>query len=318
MAVLDDLQWADAASQDLVDLTLRTRRDVPLLLIATVRTGTADATAASALLSRLARYDHVRRIDLGGLLTEDVEAYVDALGLDDIGSLGARVHARTSGNAFFVAETLRLLADQGGDLAGVPDTVVDVVRRRVDDLPDDGRALLAMASVAGSAFRVDLVRSACDMDVDAGLDALEPAVSAQLVVEDETGVGRFRFAHPIVQEAIYAALSPLAPPVSTDASPTRWQTPTPAGPERSRSPTTTTGRPPRGRRRGPPPTRNGRRRKRRRASRSRRPRPGGSVRSRSTPASPCRPAATSCSSSWVERSGWPATSSGARRSWPRR
>jgi len=208
VAVLDDLQWADAASHDLADLFLRTRRTVPLLLVATVRTGTAGATAASALLSRLARYDHVRRIDVGGLLTEDVEAYIDALGLDDIGTLGARVLARTSGNAFFVAETLRLLADRGGDLARVPDTVVDVVRRRVEDLPADCRRLLAVASVAGSAFRLDVVRSACDIDVDAGLDAMEPALSRQLVVEDEGSVGRFRFAHPIVQEAIYAALTP--------------------------------------------------------------------------------------------------------------
>ena len=101
-----------------------------------------------------------------------------------------------------------MLSDQGGELAGVPDTVVDVVRARIDDLPADGRALLAMASAVGGAFRLDLVRSACDMDVDSGLDAIEPALSAQLVVADESGLGRFRFAHPIVQEAVYAALSP--------------------------------------------------------------------------------------------------------------
>jgi DNA-binding SARP family transcriptional activator len=209
VAVIDDLQWADEASHDLLELTLRTRRDVPLLVLATVRTGGAGPIGAPAVLGRLSRHDHVRRIELGGLLAGDVEAYVTALGLDEANGLGAQVHARTSGNAFFVAEALRWLADRRGDLGRVPDTVVEVVRTRVGDLPDDCRELLTVASVAGVAFSLDLIRSACEMDVDAGLDAVEPALTAQLVREDDTGVGRFRFAHPIVQEAIYAALPPI-------------------------------------------------------------------------------------------------------------
>lgn len=203
VAVLDDLQWADAGSVELLDLVVRSSRDVPLLLVVTVRTG---ADASSEVLARLARYDHVQRLDVSGLSAEDVAAYVKANDLGD--DLAAGVHARTAGNAFFMAETVRLVASQQGDLATVPGTVIDVVRQRVGRLPDDTRTLLAVASVVGRSFGLELVRAACDFDVDRGLDALEPALLARLVVEDEAGLARFRFAHPIVQEALYAGLTP--------------------------------------------------------------------------------------------------------------
>lgn len=205
--ILDDLQWADPGSVDLLELLVQQARRLPLLIVATVRTGdhTSDGEdAVTDLLARFARLDQVDRTDLEGLTVDDIRGY---LAVEDASAVGEgvaeQVHARTGGNAFFVVETLRLLASQKGDLAAVPGTVRDVVQRRVARLPGDTGTVMAVASVIGHEFGFDLLRETCELDADHLIDLLEPALVSHLVVIEPERPGTFRFAHPIVREALY-------------------------------------------------------------------------------------------------------------------
>jgi tetratricopeptide (TPR) repeat protein len=89
----------------------------------------------------------------------------------------------------------------------VPAGVRDVLRRRLARLPEQTNAVLLVAAVAGRAFDLDTVRAATGLDDDDALEAIEAALLSGLVVEDVDAVGRFRFAHALVQEAIYDDVS---------------------------------------------------------------------------------------------------------------
>src|SRR6266545_5392036 len=115
-----------------------------------------------------------------------------------------------------VTELLRLLQSQGKLQAddalaaarrAVPVGVRDVLQRRLARLPEQTNAVLLVAAVAGRDFHLDLVGAVTQLDGEPALEAVEAAVVAGLVAEDDQAVGRYRFAHALVGETIYAQLS---------------------------------------------------------------------------------------------------------------
>ena len=118
------------------------------------------------------------------------------------------VHDRSDGNPFFVVELARLLGGGRRAAKGVPSGVRDVLRRRLGGLPEAAGAILLVAAVVGREFDLDVVAAVSGLDGDAALDAVEAALLSGLVVED-TAVGRFRFGHALVREAIYYEVSGL-------------------------------------------------------------------------------------------------------------
>src|SRR6185437_4500630 len=144
--VLDDLQWADRPTLLLLGFVLRSIRPVPLLAVGTYRdTEIGRHSALAAALGELRRDAPVERIALRGLSPGDVaELTRDQLGGDD---MVAAVHARTGGNAFFVEEVLRGLAENAGE--EVPESVRQAVGGRLARVGDAAERLAAVAAVLG-------------------------------------------------------------------------------------------------------------------------------------------------------------------------
>lgn len=110
--VLDDLQWADKASLQLLRHLIASAEPMPLLIVGTLRS--SELSAAHPLTDTLAalwRETGVSRIDLGGLDDTGVLAFMEAAAghaLDDAGTdLAHAVYRETDGNPFFVGEVLR-------------------------------------------------------------------------------------------------------------------------------------------------------------------------------------------------------------------
>jgi DNA-binding SARP family transcriptional activator len=208
VVVLDDVHWADADSLDLLDFLATERRTTPLVVVTTFRGD--EATAGSHLantLGSLARHGTPVRIELHGFDRADVAAFAGRLvgaAVDD--ATVDVLEAQTAGNPFFLGELVRLLAsekrlDAERAAEEVPSGVRDVVRRRLDRLPDDSQAVLRIAAVIGRQFTVDELAEACDLDLDAVLDAIEPPIIAGLVGEADGG-DAFRFSHALVAAAL--------------------------------------------------------------------------------------------------------------------
>ncbi len=198
LLVLDDLQWAGEETLALLTSVLAE----PVLVVATYR-GTDLPTPLAGFLGRAARAEPVR-VYLGGLSPAEVAALVHATTGEDIDERTAAViHRRSGGNAFFVRELARLLAAEGAaGLDAVPPGVRDVVRHRVQGLPEDARNVVRRAAVIGTDVDLELLEAV------AGETALEAAeIAARHGFLTEPAPRRFRFAHALVRDTLYHDLS---------------------------------------------------------------------------------------------------------------
>ncbi|MDQ4134534.1 MAG: AAA family ATPase [Actinomycetota bacterium] len=214
--VLDDLQWADVASLQLVSFLAPRLSQSPLAMVGTYRP--AEVSPAHPLtdtLAVLARHQVVTRLELGGLAPADVKALVESTtGERTSAEVVVTVVARTEGNPFFVAELARLLVAEGrldaeAVATALPAGVRDVLRRRLGRLPEQTTAVLSLAALMGRDFDLDVLESAAELDPERTLELVEAALMSGLVVEHPEAVGRFRFSHDLVRETVAGELSAL-------------------------------------------------------------------------------------------------------------
>ncbi|WAC55684.1 BTAD domain-containing putative transcriptional regulator [Gordonia sp. SL306] len=200
--VLDDLQWADSASLELF-AHMAARRAPGVTFFASVRSVPRRAAVTNALAT-LARLPEHRRIEVGPLSDDDISEMVrrETREWPAAGTV-ASIAARTGGNAFFVRELSRILADRGtiGDGA-VPAGVRDVVRERLRSLPASTTDLLDVAAVIGRRVDITLLAAAADRTVDMTLEALDLAVVAGVVDVDPADPFVVTFDHDLIRETI--------------------------------------------------------------------------------------------------------------------
>jgi DNA-binding SARP family transcriptional activator len=215
--VLDDLQWADPASLELLALLGPRLTASRVLLVVTVRhleVGRDDDVVTT--LAQITRYAGTRRLTLRGLsLEESGELLRRAAGVDVPDATVAALHARSEGNPFFTTELARLIVEGGrldagaASAAGVPTGIRDVLQQRVSRLPGGAQRALEVAAVVGRQVDLALAATAADRPLDAYLEDLEPALLARLLEIPQSAPGSVRFTHALVREALVEGLSPL-------------------------------------------------------------------------------------------------------------
>ena len=221
LIVLDDLHWADRPSLLLLLDRLRGRSAAPMLFVGTYRDTDVDRNhPLSAVLADLRREPCVARVSLDGLGPAGVTELLENVAGHDLDA-GATEFARvlqqdTNGNPFFVGEVLRHLIETGAlvqeggrwvagstlDVAGLPEGVREVLGRRLAELPEATNTILGVASVLGQEFDVSLLAAVGESDPGDVLDALDPAVQAQLVREVSSTPGHYVFAHALVRAVL--------------------------------------------------------------------------------------------------------------------
>jgi tetratricopeptide (TPR) repeat protein len=217
--VLDDLHWADRPTLQLFRHFVRHCQDVPLVLVGTFReTEVRPDHPLAELLGELPREHRAERIALGGLTEDDVVALATAAAPPQAGEHVVRaIYEETQGNPFFVEETIRHVfargsgergnGSPGSEAIGVPDSVKDVIRQRVNALSEAAARILEVAAVMGPDFSLAPLEAVSGLDPDPMIDALDEALLAGLVVEQAGALGRYRFRHALVREALYESLS---------------------------------------------------------------------------------------------------------------
>ena len=222
---LDDLQWLDAATLDLLEDVL-TQPDVRhLMLIGAYRDNEVDST--HPLMRKLEAIRKaaaaVQEIVLAPLAREDLEQLIgDSLRCEPkrTASLARLLHEKTAGNPFFAIQFLSSLAEEGllnfehrearwsWDLKrihakGYTDNVVDLMVEKLSRLPiETQKALQQLACLGNSADFALLTMVHGDSEDEMHSD-LREAVGAGLVLHSE---GAYSFLHDQVQEAAYSLI----------------------------------------------------------------------------------------------------------------
>jgi DNA-binding SARP family transcriptional activator/tetratricopeptide (TPR) repeat protein len=212
--VLDDLHAADEPSLLLLQFVARELGDSRLLIVGAYRD--VDPSLADPLtttLTELARAP-TTTLALAGLGAADVARFIELTAPGAYPEdLGAAVHAETEGNPLFVGEIVRLLAaerrlgERRTAPLAIPQSVREVIGRRLRHLSDECNRLLSLASVLGREFDLDALAGVSGLERGAILLLLDEGMEARVVSEVPGAIGRVRFAHALIRDAAYHRLT---------------------------------------------------------------------------------------------------------------
>jgi len=223
LLVLDDLQWADQNSLELLRYLGRHAPSMALLTIGIYHDAQLkrDHPRLETLreLSGHPTYRHIRlgRLDqagVGQVLTNIWQQPVPA-------ALTEKIYQHTGGNPFYVEEVAEGLVDDGLitlqegrwhfpalEEVRLPQDVREAIWRRIRHLGPDTQSLLRQAAVLGQTFRFDDLREMSGLSEWEVLEHLDMALERQLV-QEVPGEASFCFRHAEIQDVLYADLGLL-------------------------------------------------------------------------------------------------------------
>jgi serine/threonine protein kinase/predicted ATPase len=227
--VLDDLQWADTLTLGFLEFLSSSGRleAMKLLVLGTYRTDEVGDE-----LRMLVQRDGVRHLKLGRMAERSVGQMVcDMLALERPPRVFVEFLARHSeGNPFYVAQYLRTAVREGllwRDPAGnwqvaesseqaasaevyeglpLPDSVRELVGRRLERLGAGARNFVEIAAVLGREVDPELLAGLADLGTQEALEAQTELLVQQVLAESSEG--RLRFVHDKIREVAYERIEP--------------------------------------------------------------------------------------------------------------
>ena len=216
LLVLDDLQWADESSLELLAYLVRHVQDEPILLVGTCRDDELTTNAhLRTLINDLRREQSIATLSLQPLTNSQIGSMVAHLPNDSVQS----IQILAGGNPFFAEELARassthpyspkgstgemgiasqfrvsveeVPSDINGDVR-LSETIASILERRLSRLSKDCLALLEKASVLGDSFdlnQLPLMTGDRGPEEEAMLDLLEEALRAGFLTEERIGTG---------------------------------------------------------------------------------------------------------------------------------
>ena len=235
--VLDDLQWADGGSVNLLFHLVRQLKDSRILMIGTFRPDDlalgrdGSRHPFEPILNELKRYHGDIVLDLTQTEASIRRAFVDALVDAEPNhlepSFRAELFAHTGGQPLFTVELLRTLQecgklikdDQGSWIIGdhldwetLPARIEGVIGERIARLPADLHETLAIASVIGEEFTAQVIAHLQKVDERELIRNLSRELEKHYLLVSEQGeirvgklyLSRYRFTHLLIQQYLYA------------------------------------------------------------------------------------------------------------------
>lgn len=221
VVVLDDMQWADTASWDLLEHVVASLERDRILIALTVRAEDAERSVVERM-RRLSRDERYSEIPLKRLTEREVAVWLDhVFAHQDIDPAILPLLQRYSeGNPFLTTQILRTLLDDKliqfntgrwelrsrGDIQ-LPAAVAGLMERRLEKLSPDTRRILATAAVIGRVFDIDLACAAGAGSEDELLDAIDEGTAHAVLEAIGTGGSTYSFTHSLLVNAVSQAVN---------------------------------------------------------------------------------------------------------------
>jgi serine/threonine-protein kinase len=157
LLAVDQLDTTDMVCNELISSFVAQASKFPILVLVNIRTEPGDLRTASAPAQ-------LEVLQVEGFTPQESRQYIaQLLGSTPPPDAVAQLHERSGGNPLFLKEILRALVKRAGGVqalnaegileAGIPLNLQELLAQRVDELNDNARQLLAIASVLGESFR---------------------------------------------------------------------------------------------------------------------------------------------------------------------
>ncbi|SMD42837.1 Predicted ATPase [Aquiflexum balticum DSM 16537] len=233
---IDDMQWADSASLSLLNVLMSNKDLNHLICICAYRdnevspahpfiTTVDDMRKKGALISEI-NIGNLEEIDVQQLISDATR-----LPLEETSTLANLVYEKTHGNAFFVTQFLKNLAEESllhfdhkkrewqWDIEkiqdrNITDNVVDLLANKITLLPKETQEILKVAACIGNQFDMESLASyhnpadntdrTSDKQNDTIMKALQDALLVGYITPTAYG---YRFIHDRIQQAVYSLIS---------------------------------------------------------------------------------------------------------------
>ncbi len=221
VVVLDDMQWADTASWDLLEHVVASLERDRILVGLTVRAEDAERAVVERM-RRLSRDERYSEIPLRRLSEREVAIWLDhVFAHQDIDPAILPLLQRYSeGNPFLTTQILRTLLDDKliqfssgrwelrsrGDIQ-LPAAVAGLMERRLEKLAPDTRRILATAAVIGRVFDIDLAAAAGAGTEDELLDAVDEGIAHAVLEPVGSSGATYSFTHTLLVNAVAGSVN---------------------------------------------------------------------------------------------------------------
>jgi DNA-binding SARP family transcriptional activator len=208
LLIIDDLQWCDAETIELIGFVVRSGQTAPVLIVGTARweeipphhplVGLVDALGHDQAVTTvpLDRLDEATTATLAARLR--AEDTIDP-------KLATRLWRETEGNPLFVIEALRAGISSDGSQAVLTPTMRAVLRARLGQLTDDARRLAEVAAVIGRPFSVGLLVAATGTDERELVDPIDELWRCRIIREQGL---TYDFSHDKLRAVALEMVSP--------------------------------------------------------------------------------------------------------------
>ncbi|MDQ2866266.1 MAG: LuxR C-terminal-related transcriptional regulator [Candidatus Eremiobacteraeota bacterium] len=208
VAVIDDLQWADSATLELLRYLIAHLRPACVLLVAIFRTDAATENAAISAFRLDALRNRCNILQMHGLRRNDIRNLVYSIVRDGGAAVApeaaSQIELLSEGNPLFVEELVRIALDSGrlGLQSRVPVSIQAMLNERLARLGVRERDILVRAAIVGQRFDAAFLSNVAYEPLDAVLAAMQRAVEAGIVIASRTSPYEFVFRHALIRQTL--------------------------------------------------------------------------------------------------------------------
>ncbi len=220
---LDDLQWADSASLNLMEILLCDDELKHFLFLGTYRDNEVDKSHPFVMMQDKLKKNGLdwEDIKLSSISKNDIKnLLVDTLKSqsDELIDLAELVYSKTDGNPFFVTEFLKTLHSENLiyfkegwkweldkiDEKGITGNIIELMADKIQKLPPQTLQVMKAACCIGVKFYLDTLAKVCGEHEDETYEKLEYAINLGMILIKDKDT---RFVHDKVREATYSLIS---------------------------------------------------------------------------------------------------------------
>ena len=197
--IVEDAHWAERSTRDLILFLTRNLTTGHMLFVLSYRSDELHRThPLRPLLAGLGRDRRTTRLELPALNRAEVaEMAASLLGHEVTPAFVDELYDRSAGNPLFV----EALVECGGSCdSELPESLRDLVLTQITRLPEATQEVLRTVAASPDSIGHALLVRVSTLDERGLLDALRPAVAANVLVAGDDG---YAFRHALIREAVH-------------------------------------------------------------------------------------------------------------------